>query len=60
MARRPRIAPRSLTSGEQRVLASFLAGRLSAGRLQTELAKAREAPARSPAAAVVGAELRAA
>jgi hypothetical protein len=56
MARRTRIAPRSLTSGEQRVIASFLAGRLSAGRLHAELAKAREAPA----AAGVGPELRAA
>jgi hypothetical protein len=58
MGRRHRIAPRSLTSGEQRVLASFLAGRLPAGRLHDELAQAREAPA---AAGVVGAaKLRAA
>jgi hypothetical protein len=58
MARRPRIAPRSLTSGEQRVLASFIAGRLPAGRLDAELAQARQAPSREP---VVGAaKLRAA
>jgi hypothetical protein len=61
MARRRRIAPRSLTSGEQRVLASFLAGRLTAGRLNAELAQAREAPPRTPAAPVVAAaKLRAA
>jgi hypothetical protein len=59
MARRPRITPRSLTSPEQRVLASFLAGRLPAGRLDAELAQAREAPSRertTPTVAV--AELR--
>jgi hypothetical protein len=61
MARRRRIAPRSLTSGEQRVLASFLAGRLPAGRLNAELAQAREALPRTPAAPVVAAaKLRAA
>jgi hypothetical protein len=59
MIRRPKIAPRSLTTGEQRVLASFLAGRLPAGRLDVELAQAREVLPRSPAAAVVApAELR--
>ena len=58
MARRRRIAPRSLTSGEQRVLASFLAGRLTAGRLNAELAQAREAPPRTPV--VAAAKLRAA
>ncbi|HEY6777805.1 MAG TPA: hypothetical protein VI122_14965 [Thermoleophilaceae bacterium] len=55
MARRPRIAARSLTSGEQRVLASFIAGRLPAGRLDAELAHAREAPPRTPATPVVAA-----
>ncbi|MBD0280897.1 MAG: hypothetical protein ICV69_01685 [Thermoleophilaceae bacterium] len=51
MAHRARIAPRSLTSGEQRVLAAFLSGRLSAGRLSAELAQARCArpDARTPA-----------
>jgi hypothetical protein len=58
MARRPRIAPRSLTSGEQRVLASFIAGRLPAGRLDAELAQAREAPSRAPV--IAAAKLRAA
>jgi hypothetical protein len=61
MARRPRIAPRSLSSGEQRVLASFLAGRLPAGRLDAELAQARDAPPRARTTATVAlAELRAA
>jgi hypothetical protein len=61
MARLPRITPRSLTSGEQRVLASFLAGRLPAGRLDAELAQAREAPPATLTAAVPrAAELRAA
>jgi hypothetical protein len=61
MARRPRIAPRSLTSGEQRVLASFIAGRLPAGRLDAELAQAREVPPRTPAVpTVAAANLRAA
>jgi hypothetical protein len=32
-----------LTQGEQRALASFLAGRLPAGQLHTELCRAREA-----------------
>ena len=41
MAHRPRILPSTLTTGERRVLAAFLAGRLSAGRLQAELAEAR-------------------
>jgi hypothetical protein len=61
MARRPRIAPRSLTSGEQRVLASFIAGRLPAGRLDAELAQARAALPQTPSAPqVAAAELRAA
>jgi hypothetical protein len=34
---------RRLTPGEQRALASFLAGRLPAGRLNDELCRAREA-----------------
>jgi hypothetical protein len=37
--------PRQLTSGEQRALASFLAGRLPAGQLDAELARARGAAA---------------
>jgi hypothetical protein len=32
----------SLTQGEQRALASFIAGRLPAGQLQGELCRARE------------------
>jgi hypothetical protein len=35
----------SLSLGEQRVLASFLAGRLPAGQLYAELERARVAPA---------------
>jgi hypothetical protein len=46
MARRPKILPRTLTSAEQRVLASFIAGRLPAGRLDAELEQARAAPTR--------------
>jgi hypothetical protein len=34
---------RRLTQGEQRALASFLAGRLPAGQLNDELCRAREA-----------------
>jgi hypothetical protein len=34
---------RRLTRGEQRALASFLAGRLPAGQLNDELCRAREA-----------------
>jgi hypothetical protein len=34
---------RRLTQGEQRALASFLAGRLPAGRLNDELCRARQA-----------------
>jgi hypothetical protein len=41
MARSADSAPRQLTTGEQRALASFLAGRLPAGQLETELARAR-------------------
>jgi hypothetical protein len=59
MAHRPRILPSTLTSGEQRVLAAFLAGRLSAGRLQAELAEARRARPSGPAEATA-ASLRAA
>jgi hypothetical protein len=43
----PRIVPKSLSSGERRVLAAFLAGRLPAGRLEAELARARSAEAGS-------------
>ena len=35
--------PASLSQGEQRALASFLAGRLPAGQLHDELCRAREA-----------------
>lgn len=42
MARSANVAPRQLTTGEQRALASFLAGRLPAGQLETELARARD------------------
>jgi hypothetical protein len=59
MARRRRIELRSLTTGEQRVLASFIAGRLPAGRLDAELAQAREAPSR-PSPPPAAASLRAA
>jgi hypothetical protein len=59
MARRPKILPRTLTSAEQRVLASFIAGRLPAGRLDAELEQARAAPT-TPATVVAAAELRAA
>jgi hypothetical protein len=41
MARRPKVVPRTLTSAEQRVLAAFISGRLSAGRLAAELEQAR-------------------
>jgi phage terminase large subunit-like protein len=51
-------AARHLTQGEQRALASFLAGRLPAGQLHGELCRARESalaqaarPAAAPAAA---------
>jgi hypothetical protein len=37
-------ASRQLSSAEQRALSSFLAGRLPAGQLEAELAKARQAP----------------
>ena len=36
-------SPGRLTQGEQRALASFLAGRLPAGQLHAELHRAREA-----------------
>ncbi|MGH2801020.1 MAG: hypothetical protein ACRDM0_25780 [Thermoleophilaceae bacterium] len=36
-------SPARLTQGEQRALASFLAGRLPAGQLHAELSRAREA-----------------
>jgi hypothetical protein len=41
--RKPSTAARHLTQGEQRALASFLAGRLPAGQLHGELCRAREA-----------------
>jgi hypothetical protein len=37
-----RASPPRLTAAEQRVLASFLAGRLPAGQLHAELLRARE------------------
>lgn len=43
--------PRELSSAEQRTLASFLAGRLPAGQLDAELAKARRALAKPHALA---------
>jgi hypothetical protein len=57
MARRPKISPRPLTSAEQRVIASFIAGRLPAGRLDAELEQARARPA-TPAMVLRPAELR--
>jgi hypothetical protein len=39
----PRNRIRRLSPGEQRALASFLAGRLPAGQLHGELCRAREA-----------------
>lgn len=54
---------RQLTVGEQRALASFLAGRLPAGQLETELARARDAVLPAPAvvaAPAMSAVLRAA
>jgi hypothetical protein len=49
MAHRPRILPSTLTARERRVLTAFLAGRLSAGRLQAELAEARRPRPQAPA-----------
>ncbi len=47
MGRTPRtkISVHRLSAGEQRVLASFLAGRLPAGQVCTELERARVTPA---------------
>jgi hypothetical protein len=45
MARRPKVVPRTLSSAEQRVLAAFIGGRLSAGRLDAALEQARAQPA---------------
>jgi hypothetical protein len=50
MARAQASASR-LSEGEQRVLSSFLAGRLPAGRLNDELCRAREAALASAAEA---------
>jgi hypothetical protein len=41
----PKIAVHRLNAGEQRVLASFLSGRLPAGQVCAELERARVAPA---------------
>jgi hypothetical protein len=40
---KPSFPTAKLTQGEQRALASFLAGRLPAGQLHSELCRAREA-----------------
>ena len=62
--RKPSTAASHLTQGEQRALASFLAGRLPAGQLHGELCRAREealaraaqpAPAPAPVPAVAAA-----
>jgi hypothetical protein len=46
MGRKPaRIVVHRLSVGEQRVLASFLAGRMPAGQVHVELERARLAPA---------------
>ena len=47
---KPKISVHRLTAGEQRVLTSFLAGRLPAGQVCTELERARVAPAQAVAA----------
>lgn len=52
MARRSDAHPRQLTVGEQRALAAFLAGRLPAGQLEFELARARDAQLVTASAAV--------
>jgi hypothetical protein len=59
MARRAKVVPRTLTSAERRVLAAFISGRLSAGRLDAELEQAR-ASISGGVAAAPGAALRAA
>ena len=41
----PTVAVHRLSAGEQRVLASFLSGRLPAGQVCAELERARVAPA---------------
>jgi hypothetical protein len=41
-------SPGRLSQGEQRALASFLAGRLPAGQLHGELSRAREAALAAP------------
>jgi hypothetical protein len=48
----PRNRIRRLSPGEQRALASFLAGRLPAGQLHGELCRAREAAMAEPAPAM--------
>jgi hypothetical protein len=49
MGRKPApIAVHRLNLAEQRVLSSFLAGRLPAGQVHVELQRARTAPARAP------------
>lgn len=46
--RKPEISVHRLTAGEQRVLASFLAGRLPAGQVCAELERARVASVPTP------------
>jgi hypothetical protein len=41
----PKVTVHRLSAGEQRVLASFIAGRLPAGQVCAELERARVAPA---------------
>jgi hypothetical protein len=60
MDRRADATARPLSAAEQRALASFLAGRLPAGQLQAELARARSAPAFAPVTAAPVAALHAA
>ena len=49
-------SPGQLTQGEQRALASFIAGRLPAGQLHDALARAREAALAAAAAREAPAE----
>jgi hypothetical protein len=50
--------PGRLTQGEQRALASFIAGRLPAGQLHDALARAREAAMAAAATAEAAAHVR--
>jgi hypothetical protein len=53
MERAGDVIARQLTAHEQRALSSFLAGRLPAGQLEAELARARAITAPVPAAITV-------